>query len=116
VPPLGLYFTDLAAGQLGRLAGGHIAIDRDAAGWGWFIDPTPDQDEEFEPAFPGSRELRAKAGGPADGKMDLLTVLRHEAGHARGEADVDPVVDPEAVMAAKLNVGVRRSLPPDRRR
>ncbi len=109
---LGLRLTDLAAGQLGRVAGGHVSLDRDAAGWGWFVDPTPDQDEEFEPASPETGERRAKAGGPADGKIDLLTVLMHEMGHARGEIDVDSVAHPGELMAARLKVGVRRRPPP----
>jgi large repetitive protein len=103
-----LYVTDLADGQLGRLAGGHISIDRDAAGWGWFVDPTPHEDEEYEAGPSGSGELRAKPGGPADGRMDLLSVLLHEAGHTLGQADVDPVAHPDVVMAAKLKAGVRR--------
>ncbi len=111
VASLGLRLTDLADGQLGRVAGGHLSLDRHAAGWGWFIDPTPDQDEEYEPASPETGERRAKAGGPADGKMDLLTALMHEMGHARGEIDVDAVSHAGELMAAKLKPGVRRSPP-----
>ena len=33
--------------MLGAEADGKILIDDDAAGYGWFVDPTPHQDEEF---------------------------------------------------------------------
>ena len=39
--------TDLPGSQLGLAQGSRIDLDRDAAGHGWFIDPTPQQDEEF---------------------------------------------------------------------
>jgi hypothetical protein len=107
-PDVGLRLTDLAPGQLGRVAGGHISLDRDAAGWGWFIDPTPDEDEEFEAASPVTGERRARPGGPADGKMDLLTALMHEMGHTQGDVDVDAVTHAGDLMAAKLKPGVRR--------
>lgn len=102
------YLTRLAAGQLGRVAGTQLVLDRDAAGWGWFVDPTPDEDEEYEPAPAGQGGLRARPGGPAEGKMDLLTVLMHEMGHARGEVDLDPGAHGDDVMGAALEAGVRR--------
>ena len=33
--------------MLGEAVGKTIFIDRDAAGYGWFVDPTPAADEEF---------------------------------------------------------------------
>src|SRR5262249_44437170 len=64
----------LPAGYLGWSFPGGITIDVNAAGHGWFIDPTPATDEEL-PAAPGS---------PASGRMDLLTVVAHELGHQLG--------------------------------
>jgi hypothetical protein len=54
-----------------------IWIDRDAAGYGWFIDPSRAGDAAF-PAVPGSA---------AYGKVDLLTVVEHELGHELGLGD-----------------------------
>lgn len=53
---------------------------------GWFVDPTPDNDEEFEmkPLDNGHEVLKAKEGGPADNRMDLYTVIKHEFGHMLG--------------------------------
>ena len=44
---LRLEVADLPGLTLGQLQEGVITIDADAAGWGWFIDPTPSGDEEF---------------------------------------------------------------------
>ena len=99
--------SPLQPGQLGTMERNQLLINPNAAGWGWFVDPTPAQDEEFEaPSATGERI--AKAGGPADGKMDLLTVLMHEMEHARGEADLDPFLHAGELMAAKMPIGVRR--------
>lgn len=53
---------------------------------GWFVDPTPDDDDEFErkPLDNGHEVLRAKEDGPAHNKMDLYTVVKHEFGHMMG--------------------------------
>ena len=58
---------------------GTIMIDSDAAGFGWFIDETPDDDAEFN----GDKPVLDKATG----KMDLLTVIMHELGHQIGLGD-----------------------------
>ena len=54
---------DLTGLALGSTTGGAITIDATAAGWGWSVD------------FPAA---------PATSHMDLLTVVRHEVGHALG--------------------------------
>ena len=63
---------------------GVINIDSDGAGYGWFVDATPGEDSEFDGS--GTR-LTADAGGAAEGKLDLLTVLMHELGHQIGLDD-----------------------------
>jgi hypothetical protein len=97
-PPVRL--TDLPGRQLGLYDGAAIWLDADAAGHGWFVDLTPSHEEEFAGGF---------AAGAAPGRMDLLTVLRHELGHALGLEDLDPAAHPGDVMAATLAPGSRRS-------
>jgi VCBS repeat-containing protein len=55
-----------------------ILIDRDAAGFGWFIDRTPRDDREFGASH------QARPTSPASGHMDLLSVVAHEIGHLLG--------------------------------
>src|SRR5262249_26519375 len=71
-----LQVADLPGRFLGLENGNTVTLDTDAAGEGWFIDPTPLQDEEFTPGADGG--LRARPGSAADGRVDLLTVMMHE--------------------------------------
>jgi hypothetical protein len=106
VTPLGgayLGLTDVAS----RVAG----ISPNAAGYGWFVDTTPLQDEEFSTGGPGGtagRSLVAQPGNPAAGKMDLLTVVLHEMGHLAGRADVGAPGLADDLMAETLTPGTRR--------
>ncbi|MBK9445924.1 MAG: matrixin family metalloprotease, partial [Betaproteobacteria bacterium] len=83
-----------------------ITLDSDAAGHGWYIDYTPYLNEEFLPTS-NPNEWVAKPGSEAEGKMDMLTVLLHEYGHALG---LDHTADAHDFMAATLQPGVRRTL------
>ena len=65
---------------LGEYRDGVLYIDVNAAGYGWFIDPTPSDDSEYALL---SGALTA-TDATAQGQMDLLTVLAHELGHAVG--------------------------------
>jgi hypothetical protein len=89
-----IQIADLAGDQLGFASAGTIWIDRDAAGHGWFIDTTPDDNSEFP----------ATAGSPAFNAVDLLTVVAHEIGHALG---YDHLLD-DGVLADALPLGIRR--------
>lgn len=62
--------------------------------------------EEFLPTS-NPNEWVARPGSAAEGKMDMLTVLLHEYGHALG---LDHTADAHDFMAATLLPGVRRPL------
>jgi hypothetical protein len=98
--------TDLPGSQLGWTENDQVILDRDAAGYGWFVDPTPAQDEEFQPVKVG-RQLQAVDLG-AIGRMDLLTVVEHELGHIAGLLDLDSSLDD--LMSSSLSKGIRRKV------
>lgn len=103
-----LTFANLSSSSLGEALGtgstAQITLDTDAAGHGWFIDYTPCLSEEYLPTS-DPLEWIAKPGSEAEGKMDLLTVLLHEYGHAMG---LEHTVDAHDLMATTLLPGVRR--------
>jgi hypothetical protein len=95
-----LQVAPLPTGYLGLTypASDRVVFDPGAAGHGWFIDPTPLADEEFQ------ADGAALPGGPASGRVDLLTVVLHELGHVAGLPD-DSGAD---LMGGALGTGVRR--------
>ena len=101
-----LRVANLGGYQLGLFDGRTITLDDDAAGYGWFVDPTPQTDEEFSLASVDG-VFEALGNSPSEGHMDLLTVLAHELGHLAGLDDDAPgqATDP---MSATLAAGVRR--------
>lgn len=99
--------ADLDDGEVGEASDGVIYIDATADGTGWFVDPTPQSDDEFTVAV-GTEERDAAPGSPAYGKLDLLTVVMHEMGH---EIGLDHVTDPNALMNEDLGPGIRREPP-----
>ena len=107
IEPVQLVVMDLPGGLLGMASSNTIYLDSTAAGYGWFVDRTPEEAEEFQ-RVPDARRLTAAADGPAAGHVDLLTVLAHELGHLWGLDDLDPQAFPDDLMAATLAPGVRR--------
>jgi hypothetical protein len=91
----------LAGPYLGFAYGDYqqILIDPDAAGHGWFVDPTPFEDEEFDASG------NALPGSAAEGRMDLWTAVLHEYGHLAGLGDDSG----SALMAPLLPTGTRRT-------
>lgn len=54
---------------------------------GWFVDPTPENDDEFEAVLSDEglyEKLQAKKDGNAYKKVDFYTVAKHEFGHMLG--------------------------------
>jgi hypothetical protein len=98
----------LPTGLLGStdVPGNQVMLSLDAAGQGWFVDPTPLQDEEYLPGD-ANTPLTALAGSPAAGKIDLLTVVLHEMGHLVGRPDVSVLDHPADLMAGALAPGQR---------
>jgi len=88
--------ADLPGQMLGRAVGTTVTLDIDAAGWGWFVDSTPDDDVEFD-----------LDSSPAALHMDLLTTVLHEMGHVVGFGHDEDF----EVMLDTLAVGIRRTLP-----
>src|SRR5206468_2086543 len=86
---------------------GLVQIDRDAAGNGWFIDPTPQDDAEFVQANSPTRLYTKPQNAPA-GRIDLLTTVLHEMGHALGLPDSYSQEARENLMFGSLTKGERR--------
>lgn len=100
-----IVIADLSGSQLGQAAGTQIYIDQNAAGHGWFVDPTPAVDEEFATSE-SSAQLAALDPWAAD-RIDLQTVVEHELGHIAGFSDLASLTD--NVMNGSLSTGIRRS-------
>jgi hypothetical protein len=103
--------ADLHGAFLGLEGDNTILIDPTADGYGWFVDHSPMNDSEFVSTLNPQEEI-APAGSPANGRMDLLTVMMHEMGHVLGLGDVPNGTSPDTLMTENLPTGVRR-LPPN---
>jgi hypothetical protein len=97
--------ADMPGVEAGTSSGHTILLDSNGAGFGWFVDATPGDDSEFNGS--GTR-LMANEGGPAAGKLDLLTVIMHELGHQAGLVDDYNANDVADLMYGYTNPGERR--------
>lgn len=101
--------ADLAGQIVGLESAGHITIDTDAAGHGWFIDPTPSDNFEFTHALNASgSSLQTDPSTAAAGHLDLLTAVVHELGHVLGLPDLTSASDANDLMYIDLADGERR--------
>ena len=98
-----LEITDLPNNLLGQASGNTITLDSDAAGYGWFIDTTPWEDTEFDPQYAANHDGQLS---PAEGRVDLLTVVLHEMGHLLG---LEHAEDEDDFMHETLSLGTRRT-------
>ena len=84
-------------------------MDRDAGGHGWFVGAGAEDDALFLPdeASSATRRYTDPASAPA-GRIDLLTAILHEMGHALGLCDSYVEADRDRLMYGFLTKGERR--------
>jgi hypothetical protein len=101
--------ADLAGTRVGEQTPGHILIDPSAAGHGWFVDSTPNDNSEFtRAANAAGTDLDTDPSNAAAGHLDLLTAVLHEMGHALGLDDSAAASDAHDLMYIDLVDGERR--------
>lgn len=98
-----LVISDLQDNALARVVGSTIIVDADAAGHGWFLDPSPGQHQEY--ISNQTAGVWTAADANAKGRIDLFTTLLHEYGHLLGLEHVDAS---NHVMHHYLDPGIRR--------
>jgi titin len=98
--------ADLPGATLGLATPGQITLDATAAGYGWFIDPTPLDDAEFSNLK--SQILDSKSSD-SQLRMDLLTAVMHELGHTLGWSDEYGADSADDFMHDVLALGQRRT-------
>ncbi len=94
--------ANLQGSQLALTLGNTVLVDSNAANFGWFVDSTPYENEEF--TFVAGAGFLSADDGIAAGRMDLLTTLLHEFGHVLGHGHGGSTLD---VMNALLGTGIR---------
>ncbi len=97
---------DLTGSRLGVAAGNRVTLDVNAAGYGWFVDPTPTMDEEFVSS--GSHQSLQAVDPRAVDRIDLLSVVEHELGHIIGLENLDDMTN--SLMSGVLGTGIRRHI------
>jgi Ca2+-binding RTX toxin-like protein len=105
---LKLEVANLPDGQLATASSSKIVLDETAAGYGWFFDATPNDDNEFEVTVP-NQELQTTDQSAASGRIDLLTVLMRQLGSQVSNGK-SAAKGPQAwLMEGSLDIGTRRA-------
>jgi hypothetical protein len=101
--------ADLSGNAIGEQSMGQIVVDTNAAGHGWFVDPTPNDNSEFtHAANAAGTDLYTDPSSNAAGHMDLLTTVTHELGHVLGLGDSTAASSANDLMFIDLVDGERR--------
>jgi hypothetical protein len=106
---LTLTVADLAGDRVADHTAGHIVVDVNAAGHGWFVDPTPGDNSEFTHSVnaTGTDRLTDPTNAAA-GHLDLVTAVSHEMGHELGLDDSTSAAEVNDLMHISLVDGERR--------
>ena len=105
---LKLEVANLPDGQLATANSSKIVLDETAAGYGWFFDTTPNDDNEF--AVPvRDQELQTTDQSAADGHIDLLTVLMRQLGSQVNRGSAALSNSQTWLMEGTLGIGTRRA-------
>jgi hypothetical protein len=100
---------NLSPGVVARVRNEEIVLDLDGGGNGWWIDPTPNTNEEFALT---NGELSALAGSGAEGRVDLLTALNLAFG-ALLDVEAHGSWASSNLPQISLGASVRRGVSPD---
>ena len=90
--------ANLGPRVLGQAGAGHVTLDNDGSGNGWFVDATPLDDSEF-----------ANSSGIVASRVDAMTTVMHELGHTLGLDDSYASSDSQSIMYGFLTLGSRRA-------
>lgn len=85
-----------------------ILFDDNGNGFGWYIDKTPETDEEYF-HYNQSNILLAFSGG-AMSKVDLLSIVMHEMGHALGlddNNDKESLMCKFSILSTRVNPSIK---------
>jgi hypothetical protein len=101
--------SDLTDQVVAEQTAGHVIIDVNAAGHGWFVDPTPNDNSEFtHAANAAGTDLYTDPSNAAAGHLDLLTTVSHELGHVIGLNDTIATSTAHDLMYIDLVDGERK--------
>ena len=100
--------STLDRNHLGEASEKLIRLDGNAGGHGWFVDVSDLSDSMFGNLKSATRRYTDESGLPA-GRVDLLTTILHEMGHALGLPDTYSSQDRESIMFGQLTKGERRT-------
>jgi hypothetical protein len=99
--------ADLPGSYLGENGSGLIRLDSDAGGHGWSLGAAAEDDAVSAQAIAATWRPVDQVNAPAV-RIDLLTAIMHEMGHALGLGDTYAEQDRDNVMYGYLTKGERR--------